>query len=104
MQFCVEIWNFRTKGRDLYDYLFYLSKNIPVNLELIREKLIDSDYFSKDEELSLEKIKEMLNKKFNEINYTDAKEDVISFINDTDSLDLWNVYFFTEITKSLKAK
>ena len=44
----------------------------------------------------------MLNKKFKEINYTNAKEDVISFIDDTDSLELWNSDFFIEITKKMQ--
>ena len=87
----------------VYDYIFYLSKNINVNLELVREKLIDSKFISKDEEFNLNILKEMLNKKFKEINYTDAKEDVISFIEDTEALELWNESFFIEITKGLKA-
>ena len=95
-------WNYRTKGRDLYDYIFYLSRKASVNLELIRQKLIASNFISKDEEFNIDILKEMLNKKFKEINYTDAKEDVIAFINDTASLELWNAEFFTEITKDLK--
>ena len=95
-------WNYRTKGRDLYDYIFYLSRKASVNLELIRQKLIASNFISKDEEFNIDILKEMLNKKFKEINYTDAKEDVIAFINDTASLELWNAEFFTEITKALQ--
>ncbi len=95
-------WNYRTKGRDLYDYIFYLSRKASVNLELVRQKLIASNFISKDEEFNIEILKEMLNKKFKEINYTDAKEDVIAFINDTASLELWNAEFFTEITKDLQ--
>lgn len=97
-------WNFRTKGRDLYDYVFYLSRNISVNIELVKEKLIASNLISRDEYFSLDVLKEMLNRKFREINYIDAKEDVISFINDTDSLNLWNDEFFVEITKELKSQ
>ena len=95
-------WNYRTKGRDLYDYIFYLSRKASVNLELVRQKLIASNFISKDEEFNIDILKEMLNKKFKEINYTDAKEDVIAFINDTASLELWNAEFFTEITKDLQ--
>lgn len=95
-------WNYRTKGRDLYDYIFYLSRDISVNLDLVKEKLIDSKYISKDEEFNLNILKEMLNKKFRKINYADAKEDVMAFINDTDSLELWKDDFFIDITKNLK--
>lgn len=96
-------WNYRTKGRDLYDYIFYLARDISVNLDLVKEKLMDSNFISKDEEFNLNILKAMLNEKFREINYTDAKEDVIAFINDTESLNLWSDEFFIEITKNLKS-
>ncbi len=95
-------WNYRTKGRDLYDYIFYLSKGIKVNINLVREKLIDSNVLDKKEEFNIEVLKMMLNNKFKEINYNDAKEDVIAFIEDKDSLNLWSWEFFTEISKNLE--
>lgn len=97
-------WNFRTKGRDLYDYIFYLAKDISVNLELVKEKLIDSNFISRDEKFDLIILKQMLSKRFSEINYTNAKEDVEPFINDLNSLDLWNDNFFIEITQKLCGK
>ncbi len=95
-------WNYRTKGRDLYDYIFYLSKGIKVNINLVREKLIDSNVLDKKEEFNIEVLKMMLNNKFKEIDYNDAKEDVITFIEDKDSLNLWSLEFFTEISKKLE--
>ena len=95
-------WGKRTKGRDLYDYIFYLSRDTSVNLKLVKEKLIESNFISRNEEFNIEALKEMLNKKFKEINYTNAKEDVISFVDDEASLDLWDKNFFIEITKNLK--
>lgn len=94
-------WNYRTKGRDLYDYIFYLSKNISVNINLIREKLIDSKVLNREEIFDIFVLKKMLNKKFEEINYSDAKEDIITFIEDKESLIIWSEEFFKEITKEL---
>ena len=96
-------WNYRTKGRDLYDYIFYLSKNISVNLELVKEKLIDSNVLKRNDNFDINVLKKMLTNKFNEINYNDAKEDVIAFIEDKDSLNLWTKEFFIEITKNLNS-
>ena len=96
-------WNYRTKGRDLYDYIFYLSKNISVNIELVKEKLIDSNVLKGNDNFDINVLKEMLTTKFNEINYNDAKEDVIAFIEDKDSLNLWTKEFFIEITKNLNS-
>lgn len=95
-------WNYRTKGRDLYDYIFYLAKDSSVNLELVKEKLIDSNVLKESDEFNIDILKEMLEQKFKEINYTDAKEDVMPFIKDIDSLNLWSSDFFIDITKNLK--
>ena len=82
--------------------MFYLSKETKVNLKLIRSKLIESKVITDNSDFNIDILKTLLNKKFSEINYTDAKEDVITFIEDKDSLNLWNSEFFVEITKNLE--
>ena len=94
-------WHSRTKGRDLYDYVFFLANNTNVNLELLKNKLIDSKYIDKNDEFNLDILKDMLINKFKEIDYNNAKEDVIPFIKDINSLKLWNSDFFSKITEQL---
>lgn len=94
-------WKSRVKGRDLYDYVFYLSRNTKFNLPHLREKLIDSEYISSDTEITCDSVKEMLINRFNEIDYNVAKEDVIPFIKDTSVLNLWSKEFFISITSGL---
>lgn len=96
-------WNYRTKGRDLYDYIFYLSKNTKVNTELIKEKLIDSQVIKREEKFNIDELKDLLNKRFDQIDYKNAKEDIETFIEDKNSLDLWSKEFFKEITTNLMA-
>ena len=97
-------WKTRVKGRDLYDYIFYLSNNTLVNMEHLKYKLIDSKYIDEKFDLNDKTLKELLINKFNEIDYEKAKEDVIPFINDVDSLKFWGKDFFVEITQNLKTK
>lgn len=94
-------WKSRVKGRDLYDYVFYLSKNTKFNLLHLREKLIESEFISRDIEITCDSVKEMLINRFNEIDYNAAKADVIPFIKDTSVLDLWSKDFFISITSGL---
>ena len=96
-------WKTRIKGRDLYDYIFFLANNTPVNLELIKNKLIESNYINENDKFDIEVLKELLFKKFNDINYTETKEDVLPFIKDVESLDLWNKEFFISITEKLES-
>ena len=94
-------WKNRVKGRDLYDYVFFLSNNIHVNLELLKNKLIDSNYIDMSSKFDVEELKSFLNKKFNEIDYNEAKEDIIPFIKNVRDLNLWNSDFFISITEKL---
>ncbi len=95
-------WQKRTKGRDLYDYVFFLANNINVNLDLLQNKLIDSKYIKENEPFNIEILKELLKNKFKEIDFKEAKEDVIPFIKDPNNLELWNSDFFINITEQLK--
>ena len=94
-------WKSRVKGRDLYDYVFYLSRNTQFNLPHLREKLIDSQYIDTNIIISCDDIKKMLIERFNEIDFEQAKEDVIPFIKDPSVLDIWSKEFFIAITDQL---
>ena len=94
-------WKSRTKGRDLYDYIFFLANNTNVNIELLKNKLIASKYIDANSLFDIGVLKNILNKKFNEIDYNEAKEDVLPFIKDVDSLKLWSKDFFISITENL---
>lgn len=94
-------WQSRTKGRDLYDYVFYLSRGISVNQKHLRARLIQSGYIAPDVQCGLEEIKQMLFARFDSIDYAQAKQDVEPFIHDTSVLDLWSAEFFRKITENL---
>ena len=96
-------WKNRVKGRDLYDYVFYLAKQAEVNLPHLRARLEDSGALSKDEPVTRETLLEMLNKRFDTIDFEQAKQDVLPFITDPCKLDLWSKDFFIDITKNLQA-
>ena len=95
-------WNSRTKGRDLYDYVFFLANGINVNIELLNNKLIASNYLKSYSEFNIDVLKNLLIEKFNEIDYKEAKEDVLPFIKNIDSINIWSKDFFISITEELK--
>ena len=94
-------WKNRVKGRDLYDYVFYLANNIPFNLKHFQARLMQSGFSEPNGELTLEKIKAMLKERFASIDYKQAKEDVLPFIKNPQMLDLWSEAFFVAITDNL---
>lgn len=94
-------WKSRVKGRDLYDYVFYLTRNTKFNLDHLREKLIESHYISQEDKFDVDFVKALLIARFNKIDFNDAKKDVLPFIKDTSILDIWSKEFFIAITSQL---
>ncbi|MEI7883804.1 MAG: nucleotidyl transferase AbiEii/AbiGii toxin family protein [Clostridia bacterium] len=95
-------WKNRVKGRDLYDYVFYLSRGTAVNLAHITARLAQSEHIPAGQKITIEDLKEALYKRFANIDYTQAKQDVIPFIKNLSVLDIWNADFFCRITEGLK--
>lgn len=94
-------WSHRTKGRDLYDYAFFLSKNIKVNMNLVKSKLVESNVLKDDDNFVINILKNMLNEKFKLIDYDAAKNDVAPFLDDSTKLNIWSIEFFQSITDNL---
>ena len=96
-------WARRIKGRDLYDYVWYLSQDTPVNLFHLQKRLEQSDRWDSSKQLALQDTKDMLKERFSQLDFQAAKKDVIPFLSDASELDLWNAGFFQAITENLTA-
>ena len=94
-------WKNRVKGRDLYDFVFYLSKGAAVNLAHLKVRLVDSGFIGEDFQLDQDSLIGLLSERFASIDYEQAKQDVLPFIKDKSKLNLWSAEFFTDITKAL---
>lgn len=95
-------WKSRVKGRDFYYYVFFLSMGAKVNFVNLKAKLLQSNYIKEDYDLNIETLKLLLNERFSNMNFAQAKEDVLPFVKDKSKLDLWSKEFFIEITKQLQ--
>lgn len=96
-------WKSRVKGRDFYDYIFFLSIGAKVNLENLKAKLVQSKFINENYDLTIDNLKALLNERFENLDIEQAKQDVLPFIKDKTKLDLWSKKFFIEITKKLQS-
>ena len=94
-------WKTRVKGRDLYDYLFFMATDTRVNLELLKNKLLASNAIESGDGFDINKLKELLINKFKVIDYNEAKEDVSPFIKNINDLNLWSSELFISVTDKL---
>lgn len=96
-------WKSRVKGRDFYDYIFFLSIGARVNLENLKAKLVQSKFINEDYDLTIDNLKALLSERFENLDIEQAKQDVLPFIKDKTKLDLWSKEFFIEITEKLQS-
>lgn len=94
-------WDDRVKGRDLYDFIFYVSRKTKINIVFLENAMKQTGHLKDDEHLNLEIIKTKLKQKFNELDYTLAKQDVTSFIKNDKELELWSKELFISIVDML---
>ena len=92
------------KGRDFYDYLFYIGKGSKFNFTYLENKLKNTGKISEDTILTLEIVNNMLRDKFNETDYESAKEDVSKFIQNTEDLKFWGPNLFISTLDELSCK
>lgn len=96
-------WKTRVKGRDYYDFVWYIAQNIPVRLEHLEQRLRQTEGWKGAKPLKLEALVKLLKEKFETVNIKSAKEDVLPFVSDKDAVNLWSKKFFTSLLLQLKA-
>ena len=87
----------RIKGRDHYDFIWYMNKGIIPDMEYLEAKLVQSGHWDKNQKLTISELKRLLENKFSEIDWEEAKKDVTPFIKDTFELNVWSKEFFIQL-------
>jgi predicted nucleotidyltransferase component of viral defense system len=95
-------WKNRVKGRDLYDYIYYLSLDTKVNLKHLEARLKQTKTIEEEINLTRELLIEILEKRFEHIDFEMAKSDIKPFIKDQSTLDIWSSDFFKSISKNIE--
>ena len=99
---CREYKSGRVKGRDYYDFIWYINKGASVDIRYLEAKLIQSGHLKINETLELVTLKKLLEEKFKSINWESAKKDVLPFIKDPFELEVWSAHFFVGLLEKLK--
>jgi len=91
----------RVKGRDFYDYIWYLQRGARVNLYHLQKRMEQSGKWDSGKELTIDELKILLKKRFETVDFDSARNDVSRFLTrgDRSDLSLWDRDFFTDITQ-----
>lgn len=91
-------WKNRVKGRDWYDFVWYVSNNVPLDFEHLAERVREFNGEELDKASFLAKLKERLAT----ADISQVKSDVAPFIRNPRELDLWSNDFFLQVADMMK--
>jgi hypothetical protein len=97
-------WKVRVKGRDWYDFDFFVRKNIPLSLKHLESRLRQIGYYEKKEALDGPGVRELLEKRVLDGDQNAAKRDVIPFIRNPKDLDVWTKDYFMHLVQRVEVE
>lgn len=94
-------WQNRVKGRDWYDFEWYIRKGIPLNWAHFCER---SRAFNGGEELTPERFRDLLRARLSSVPIEQVKADVLPFVRRTEETDIWTTDYFLRLAELLKTE
>jgi len=91
-------WASRVKGRDWYDFEWYVKKGTVLNLEHLQERMYESGDLDKNIKLDEKLFKELMYKRIDELDVEGAIKEVSPFIKDKSGFDFWSKDYFKLLT------
>ena len=88
-----ELWKNRVKGRDWYDFEWYVRHNVPLDFVHLAERCKQFN----DEDITLEQFKEKLKERLSTADIKQVKEDVLPFVRNPKELDIWSNDYFVQL-------
>ena len=93
-------WKTRVKGRDWYDFQWYVANRVPLNFEHLQKRIREFN----DEDITKERFMEMLHEKLSTTDMESVKQDVRGLIFNQHELDIWSNDYFLKLADMMVYK
>ena len=90
-------WKNRVKGRDWYDFEWYIRHNIPLDFAHLKERVLQFNGENITRESFLAKLKDRLST----ADISQVKADVLPFVRNPGELDIWSSDYFMQLVDML---
>lgn len=89
------------KGRDYYDFLFYVKNRIKPNMNYLKNKLVESSKIKEDIDFNIDVLKAMLKQRFEITNFDQVKKDAMRFVFKNEDLSYYCKELFMQMVDKL---
>jgi predicted nucleotidyltransferase component of viral defense system len=94
-------WKNRVKGRDWYDFAWYVSHYPKVNIFHLEQRMRDSGHYNLSSPLDKDKVIKFLEDAIDQLDVNLARAEVKPFVVDERELEIWSKDFFRAATKRI---
>lgn len=91
-------WKNRVKGRDWYDFEWYVRKGVSLDFTHLHERALQFN----DEDITKESFLEKLNERLATADINQVKADVLPFIRNQKELEIWSNDYFLQLAKMVR--
>ena len=95
-------WKDRVKGRDWYDLVWYCTHHPEIHLSHLEERMRQSGHWDAEGPLDVVSFDALLLEAIANLDVDQAREEVLPFVREPASLDIWSRDFFTEVMKRVQ--
>ncbi len=95
-------WKTRVKGRDWYDFEWYIKRGEILNLKHFVVRAKQSGHIVNDNDFDKNKLIEIFKVKLDQLDIDFAKNDIRRFISDDQSLEIWSKTYFLQLIERIK--
>ncbi len=91
-------WKNRVKGRDWYDFEWFVKRGTPLDLTHLYERSVESGHWQPGTSLDRETLLRVLKKRISTLDVQSAKNDIQRFIDDPKEINIWSKDYFIDLT------
>lgn len=92
------VWKNRVKGRDWYDFEWYVRHNVPLNFTHLHERALQFN----NEDITKESFLEKLNEHIATTDINQVKADVLPFIRNPKEMAIWSNDYFLQLARMIR--
>lgn len=93
-------WQRRIKGRDWYDFEWYVRHRVPLDFCHLSERIREFN----GSDVSKEEFMQQLKEKLGNTDINLVKQDVLPYVDDSHELDIWSNEYFLQVADMVEFK
>ena len=96
-------WKDRVKGRDWYDFEWYVRNNLQLNFKHLQQRTTQLNSIT-EHNFTIDNFKTLLKERILKTDINDVKNDILPFIKNPAEMDIWSTEYFLQVVDRIKFK